>query len=118
MKKIIIILTLIFVTSASYGQFIKEDKLKHIFAGSAITGITNFTVVALSKNKRSKATLRNAKIIGFGVGLLAGHLREKQGKKNGGRYDVDDLLNTALGSFVVTFSLDKLYKSNKKAIFE
>lgn len=101
----------------SSGQFIKQDKAAHIFAGAGISGITSLTVIAISKDKHSKATLRNAKIISFGASILAGYLRERQGKRGGGKFDYDDWANTALGGLTASYTLDLCYKTKKKYIF-
>jgi len=111
MKKILLIL--LFIPLLNYGQFIKKDKIQHIIAGAGISTITSLTVMAISKDKHSKATLRNAKIISFGMSVLAGYIREKQGNK----FDYDDWGNTALGGLTASYTLDLCYKSKKEYIF-
>lgn len=96
---ICIIISLVFNVDAQ----IQKDKLEHFSVGAGITLLTTETVFQITKNKKKSI------LIGFGVGVVSGAIKELDDTSGRGTPDVKDFIWTTLGSslssltFVVKF---------------
>ena len=85
---ICIIISLVFNVDAQ----IQKDKLEHFSVGAGITLLTTETVFQITKNKKKSI------LIGFGVGVVSGALKEAYDSTGRGHPEIKDFLWTSLGS--------------------
>lgn len=104
MKKLIIILLLMPICLNAQ---IKQDKINHFSAGFLISGIGNITTYELIQNTDIKPfwTKAISFTVGAGLGVLAGHAKEKYDLRNGGYYSKMDLESTMYGSLTGSFTI-------------
>jgi len=83
----------------------QNDKIKHYVAGASISAIS-YSLVA----NRASASLshRDALLISFATGVVAGVAKEIYDSKGNGTPDVNDAIATALGSFTFTVTINLL----------
>jgi len=80
----------------AFGQ---NDKIKHYVAGASISAIS-YSIVA------PRVSHRDALLISFASGVLAGVAKEIYDSKGNGTPDVNDAIATALGSFTFTVTIN------------
>ena len=116
MKKLLLILLLI--PLLNYGQMIKKDKSQHIVAGVLISGFsyygTRVGVAIFAPNLPEYKAERISKWASIGLTVLAGAYQEL---RPGGNKDIEDFLHTAVSGTLISITLDKESKSNKKHLF-
>jgi hypothetical protein len=79
----------------------QPDKIKHYVAGASISAIS-YSLVA------NRASHRDALLISFASGVVAGVAKEIYDSKGNGTQDVNDAIATALGSFTFTVTINLL----------
>jgi len=79
----------------------QPDKIKHYVAGASISALS-YSLVA--KN----VSHRDALLISFASGVVAGVAKEIYDSKGNGTPDVNDAIATALGSFTFTVTINLL----------
>ena len=102
--KLTLILFLIpFVLSAQ----IEQDKINHFSCGFLIAGISNAETYNLLKDTNLKPWQSKtiALIVGSGIGILAGHAKEKYDENNEGIYNRKDFDATAYGAVFGSISV-------------
>jgi hypothetical protein len=117
MKKLLIILLLIPIICNSQ---IKQDKINHLAIGYLIGFAGNGLTYNLLANKTNIKPL-NCKIMSFaisnGLGLLAGHIKEKYDSNNEGFYNKKDFnftgVGTLAGSLSITLIIGKSMPENR-----
>ena len=116
MRKILLIIFII--PLLNYGQMIKKDKSQHIVAGVLISGFSYYgtrTAIAIfSPNLPEYKAERISKWTSIGLTLLAAGYQEL---RKGGNKDIEDFLHTAVTGTLISITLDKDSKSNKKHLF-
>jgi putative lipoprotein len=101
-------ITLLLLSTFSYGQHVEVDKKMHFAAGAAISAFT-YTAVGLSTKNKTKAL-----IYSVAVGSVFGLAKEVYDSRKGGSgFNNADLVATVLGSVSVGVTLNVLTGKKK-----
>ena len=99
MKKLLTTIIIILLTLNLNAQ-IQDDKINHFSVGYLIGAVSNIQTYELLS--MTNINPKTSKVISFGVGvgmgLLAGHLKEKYDSNHEGVYNKQDLKATTVGS--------------------
>jgi uncharacterized protein YfiM (DUF2279 family) len=101
MKKAVLMSYFCLFVFASFGQMsnnMEEDKIKHVIAGAVISVAATELIYTKTKNHTTSV------LVGVGVGVLFGFMKEVYDSSGRGNRDVKDFLWTSAGSTLPTIS--------------